>query len=132
MTTSAATAEGVLGRVVQHPIDTLHYFITHTRVTRVRARCAEVGALCPVTGQPDLYTVTVDYVPGGHVIESKSLKLFLWRYRERGISCEELAADIAAEIAEQHPVPTKVTVTAEQQPRGGIALTATAEASNAG
>ena len=84
--------------------------------------------MCPVTGQPDLYTLVVEYTPNGHVIETKSLKLFLWRYRDRGISCEDLAAEIANELSSQHPATSSFTVTATQQSRGGIVLTATAHA----
>jgi len=119
----------VLGKIVQHPIDTLSYFTALPVLTNVRATCSEVSALCPVTGQPDLYTVVIDYDPRGHVIETKSLKLFLWRYRDRGISCEDLAAEIAQELSAQHPTSeSSFIVTAAQQSRGGIALTATARA----
>ena len=116
----------MLGKIVQHPIDRLEYMEGASQLASVTAICSEVGALCPVTAQPDLYTVTVEYSPHGHVIESKALKLFLWGYRDRGISCEDLASDIAASLAEQHPVPTQFVVTARQQSRGGIVLEAVA------
>lgn len=128
MTSLLSTDTGVLGKVVQHPIDTLDYFSALPSLTAVRATCSEVSALCPVTGQPDLYTLVVEYTPNGHVIETKSLKLFLWRYRDRGISCEDLAAEIANELSSQHPATSSFTVTATQQSRGGIVLTATAHA----
>lgn len=118
----------VLGATVQHPIDTFDYFPARDQLVNVQAICGEVSALCPVTGQPDLYTVSIDYAPMGFVVESKSLKLFLWRYRDVGISCEDLAADIAQQLAAQHPRRTYFTVKVEQQSRGGIVLVATAEA----
>lgn len=116
----------MLGKIVQHAIDTLEYMPGAMELRSVEAICSEVSALCPVTNQPDLYTVTIKYHPKGHVVESKALKLFLWRYRDRGISCEDLASDIARELAEQHPVPTEFIVIARQQSRGGIVLEATA------
>lgn len=123
---SSPTTEGVLGKIVQHAIDHLEYLPGASELLTVEAICSEVSALCPVTNQPDLYTVAIKYRPSGWIVESKALKLFLWRYRDRGISCEDLAADIARELAEQHPVPTEFTVTARQQSRGGIVLEAIA------
>lgn len=117
----------VLGKVVQHPIDKIETLPANPSIRHVRAICSEVSALCPVTAQPDLYTVTIDYdVHDDKVIESKALKLFLWRYRDEGISCENLAADIANHLAEQYGAP--VDVHTRQQSRGGIVLEATARA----
>src|SRR6266568_8126181 len=88
----------VLGRTITAPITHLDHFPAPDNVTTVTITCNEVAALCPVTGQPDLYTVVVDYTPYGHVIESKALKLFLWGYRDRRISCEDLAAELVSEL----------------------------------
>lgn len=121
---------GVLGRTVQHPIDRVEFLPAMRSVRHVTAVCREVTALCPVTSQPDVYVVTVDYDVHDRVIESKSLKLYLWRFRDVGISCESLAGTIAIDLAEQlddgvHE--TRVEVAVEQAPRGGISLIARAE-----
>ena len=119
----------VLGRTITAPITHLDHFPAPDNVTTVTITCNEVAALCPVTGQPDLYTVVVDYTPYGHVIESKALKLFLWGYRDRRISCEDLAAELVSELYAQHPDPDSAFyITVTQQSRGGIVLRATAEA----
>lgn len=122
------TNNGVLGKIVQHPIDRIETLPSKKAVKHVRAICGEVTALCPVTGQPDIYTITIDYdVKEQRVIESKALKLFLWQYRDVGISCEDLSADIAQKLSEQYGA--EVTVHARQQSRGGIVLESTSEGS---
>jgi len=115
---------GVLGKVIQHAIDKVEFMDAHPALATVRAVCAEVSALCPVTGQPDIYTLTIDYSPAGRIIESKSLKLYLWQFRDRGISCEGLAGYVAQDLTNQ--LGRQVTVEASQQSRGGIVLVATA------
>lgn len=77
--------------------------------------------MCPVTSQPDISSVVIEYEPDQRCVESKSLKLFLWSFRDRAVFAEALAVQIADEIftsAEPHRV--KVTLT--QRPRGGIEL----------
>lgn len=117
---------GVLGRIHTAALDSVELLAIPAEHTpdRITARCTEVQACCPVTGQPDLYTVVIEYAPElGAVIESKALKLYLWKFRDRGISCEELAATIANELS--RAVGVHVTVTAHQTSRGGIELSAT-------
>jgi 7-cyano-7-deazaguanine reductase len=82
--------------------------------------------MCPVTHQPDLATVEISYEPDRWCVESKSLKLYLWGFRDRAVFVEALAAEIAAEImrtAQPRWVRTEIT----QRPRGGIEVQATAE-----
>jgi 7-cyano-7-deazaguanine reductase len=81
--------------------------------------------MCPVTGQPDLSTVEIEYEPNHRCIESKSLKLYLWRFRDRPVFAEALAAEIAEEVMAS-VAPHRVAVTLTQRPRGGITITATA------
>src|ERR1700730_16493707 len=50
----------------------------------VEIQCPEFTALCPVTGQPDFATITIRYIPGPHIVELKSLKLYLWSFRDEG------------------------------------------------
>ena len=86
----------------------------------------ELTAVCPVTGQPDLYLVTIEYWPESHCIESKSLKLYLAGYRNEGHFCEALAVKIRDDVADALELPSdKVRVMLEQKARGGITITAT-------
>ncbi len=82
--------------------------------------------MCPVTGQPDLSTVEIEYEPDRHCIESKSLKLFLWGFRDRQVFAEALAAEIAGEVMDTAS-PHRVAVTLTQRPRGGIEIQVVAE-----
>jgi len=87
----------------------------------------ELTAMCPVTGQPDLYVATIEYWPGELCIESKSLKLYLSSFRNEGAFCEALAVRIRNDAAEALQLPAdKVRVTLRQKARGGITITATA------
>jgi 7-cyano-7-deazaguanine reductase len=95
-------------------------------VTHVEMSSDELTAICPVTGQPDLYDATLEYWPGTLCIESKSLKLYLSRYRNEGHFCEALAITIRDDLADALELaPDKVRVTLRQKARGGITITAT-------
>jgi 7-cyano-7-deazaguanine reductase len=114
-----------LGRKTTEPSRNLETFPTPAGVRRVVLESDEVTSLCPVTGQPDWETVRIEFEPGPYCIESKSLKLYLWSFREEGHFCEALAARIARDVYETaQPVWVKVTVA--QRPRGGITITAEA------
>jgi 7-cyano-7-deazaguanine reductase len=96
-------------------------------VSHVEMVSDELAAICPVTGQPDLYVATMEYRPEALCIESKSLKLYLGQYRNEGHFCEALAVKIRDDLAAALEVPAdKVRVTLEQKARGGITITATA------
>jgi len=85
----------------------------------------ELTAVCPITGQPDLYRVTIGYRPAGLCLESKSLKLYLNGFRNEGVFCEALAARIRDDVAAALELPAaKVRITLEQKARGGITITA--------
>ncbi len=94
-------------------------------VARVELTSDELVAMCPITGQPDMYVVTIEYEPAGLCIESKSLKLYLASFRNEGVFCEALAVHIrddlagALQLAAEH-----VRVTLRQKARGGITITA--------
>jgi 7-cyano-7-deazaguanine reductase len=95
-------------------------------VSHVEMTSDELTAVCPVTGQPDLYLATIEYWPGPLCIESKSLKLYLSRYRNEGAFCEALAVRIRDDVAAATQLePDKVRVTLRQKARGGITITAT-------
>jgi len=86
----------------------------------------ELTAMCPITDQPDLYVATLEYWPDKLCLESKSLKLYLARYRNEGAFCEALAVQIRDDAAEALELPPdKVRVTLRQKARGGISIVAT-------
>jgi 7-cyano-7-deazaguanine reductase len=94
-------------------------------VSHVEMTSDELVAMCPVTGQPDLYVATIDYSPGPLCLESKSLKLYLNGFRNEGAFCEALAVKIRDDAAEALELPSdKVRVTLRQKARGGISITA--------
>ncbi|RJR20803.1 MAG: NADPH-dependent 7-cyano-7-deazaguanine reductase QueF [Desulfobacteraceae bacterium] len=118
-----------LGKNVRKPSRNLEVFPKPQGVEKVVMESDEVTSLCPVTGQPDWETVVIEYAPDNHCLESKSLKLYLWSYRNEGVFCEALAAQIAQDIYDAcKPLWCKATVI--QKPRGGIKITATASAGN--
>lgn len=87
----------------------------------------ELTAMCPVTGQPDMYVASIEYAPDELCLESKSLKLYLARFRNEGAFCEALAVKIRDDVAEALGLDqSRVTVTLEQKARGGITITAIA------
>lgn len=94
-------------------------------VQEVTLTSDEVTALCPITGQPDWYTVRIAYVPRQHCIESKSLKLYFQSFRDEGIFAEAFAARIANDV-NRVAAPARCQVTVTQKPRGGITIEATA------
>ncbi len=117
----------ILGKSVREPCRKLEVFPKPAGVQKVILESDEVTSLCPVTGQPDWETVVIEYLPNKFCIESKSLKLYLWSYRNEGMFCEALAAQIAQDVDSTcKPFGCKVTVT--QKPRGGITITAEAVA----
>ena len=93
----------------------------------VRCTTPEFTSVCPLTGQPDFATVTIAYVPEASIVELKSLKLYLWSYRDEGAFHEDVTNrildDLVAAIA-----PRRMTVTTDWLVRGGI--TTTVEASH--
>ena len=115
----------VLGQTVRHPIEHVEVFPAPANVTVVRFTTDEVASMCPVTQQPDLSRVVIEYAPTESCIESKSLKLYLWGFRDREVFAEALTAEIAGEVMNTAR-PHWVTVTLTQRPRGGIEVQAVA------
>ena len=94
-------------------------------VSHVELTSDELAAVCPVTGQPDLYVATIEYSPGPLCLESKSLKLYLNGFRNEGAFCEALAVRIRDDVAQALELPAeKVRVRLRQKARGGISITA--------
>lgn len=116
----------VLGSTVRHAIDHVEVFPAPANVTTVRFTTDELSSVCPVTQQPDLSHVVIEYTPDRHCIESKSLKLYLWSFRDRAVFAEALAVEIAGEVM-LTAQPHRVKVTLTQRPRGGIEVQAVSE-----
>ncbi len=116
----------VLGNTVRHAIEHVEVFPAPPHVTTVRFTSDELQSMCPVTQQPDLSHVVIEYTPDRWCIESKSLKLYLWGFRDRAVFAEALTAEIAGEVMATAS-PRRVTVTLTQRPRGGIEVQAVAE-----
>ena len=96
-------------------------------VSHVEMTSDELAAICPVTGQPDLYVATITYRPRASCLESKSLKLYLGTFRNEGVFCEALAVKIRDDVAETLELPPgKARVVLIQKARGGITIAATA------
>ena len=94
-------------------------------VQLITMEATEFTALCPRTGQPDFGSVTIEYVPRDKCIESKSLKYYLWSFRNEGVFCETLAAQMADDIVYAID-PKVVEVEVTQNVRGGIGIVASA------
>src|SRR5919201_3533754 len=78
----------------------------------------ELTATCPITSQPDFYTATIEYRPQALCLESKSLKIYLSRFRDQGVFCEALAVQIRDEVAATLELDaTAVHVTLRQKAR---------------
>jgi 7-cyano-7-deazaguanine reductase len=94
-------------------------------VSRVEMTSDELTAVCPITGQPDLYLAAIEYEPELLCLESKSLKIYLSHYRNEGAFCEALAVRIRDDVAEALELAhERVHVTLKQKARGGITITA--------
>jgi len=83
--------------------------------------CNEFTTLCPVTGQPDYGRLQVEYVPGGLCVESKSLKLYLMRYRNEGTFHEACVNRVADDLCSRLS-PRYLRVYGDFNARGGIAI----------
>ena len=94
-------------------------------VSIVEMESDELTAICPITGQPDFYTATIQYRPRALCLESKSVKIYLSRFHDQGAFCEALAVQIRDEVAAALELqPAGVNVTLVQKRRGGIVITA--------
>ena len=91
-------------------------------VTRVELLCTEVTSLCPITHQPDYSTVKLTYSPDKLCLETKSLKEYLFTYRNYGNFCESMSTKIINDLfplLQPHLLHVKVEFTS----RGGITIT---------
>ena len=86
----------------------------------------EFTSMCPVTGQPDFATITIAYVPDKRCVEMKSLKLYYFSYRNKGIFYEAVTNQILDDLVAVLK-PRQMTVIGQFAVRGGTAGTVTAE-----
>jgi 7-cyano-7-deazaguanine reductase len=87
----------------------------------VRFHCPEFTSLCPITGQPDFATILIDYIPGMQMVESKSLKLYLFSFRNHGAFHEDCVNRILKDLVALMD-PKYLEVTGIFTPRGGISI----------
>jgi 7-cyano-7-deazaguanine reductase len=87
----------------------------------VRFNCPEFTSLCPITGQPDFAEIRIDYMPDRLMVESKSLKLYLFSFRGHGAFHEDCVNVIMKDLIRLME-PKYIEVTGIFSPRGGISI----------
>lgn len=95
----------------------------------IRIDIPEFTCLCPLTGQPDFAKLTLEYVPNQLCVELKSLKLYMWTFRERGAFHEAITHEILDHLAAAVK-PNFMRLKADFNVRGGIYTTVVAEHRN--
>ena len=88
----------------------------------VRFNCPEFTCLCPITGQPDYASIRISYVPDRRMVESKSLKLYLFGFRNHGDFHEDVINIIMKDLINLMD-PRYIEVCGDFLPRGGISIT---------
>ena len=97
----------------------------------IRMEVPEFTCLCPMTGQPDFATIIIDYIPGATCVELKSLKLYMWSYRNEGAFHEAVTNRILDDLVAA-TAPRFMRITAKWYVRGGIFTNVVAEHRMAG
>ena len=87
----------------------------------VQFNCPEFTTLCPITGQPDFAEIKIMYIPGERMVESKSLKLYLYSFRQHGDFHEDCVNTIMKDLVRLMD-PKYIEVTGLFTPRGGISI----------
>jgi 7-cyano-7-deazaguanine reductase len=110
------------------PTDELETFANPelTRDYTIRMQIPEFTCLCPRTGQPDFATLDLEYVPDRLCVELKSLKLYIWSFRERGAFHEAVTNKIADHL-DSTLRPRFLRLTARFNVRGGISTSVVVE-----
>lgn len=88
--------------------------------------CPEFTSLCPITGQPDFGHLTIEYIADKTCVESKSLKIYLFSFRNHGAFHEAVTNQILDDLV-LACAPRWAKITGNFRPRGGIAISVTAE-----
>jgi len=102
---------------------------TPERDYTIRIHLPEFTCLCPKTGQPDFATLDLEYVPEESCIELKSLKLYIWSFRDEGAFHEAVTNEILSDLVKACN-PRFMRLTAEFNVRGGVYTTVVAEHKN--
>lgn len=92
----------------------------------IRIKVPEFTCLCPKTGQPDFATINIEYIADQRCVELKSLKLYMWSFRDEGAFHEKVTNDILSDLVKATE-PRFMRVKAEFYVRGGIYTTVVAE-----
>lgn len=92
----------------------------------IRINIPEFTCLCPKTGQPDFATLTLEYIPDTKCVELKSLKLYMWSFRDTGAFHEAVTNEILGDLVAACS-PRFMRLTADFYVRGGITTTVVAE-----
>ena len=87
----------------------------------VKFNCPEFTSLCPITGQPDFATIYISYIPDKKMVESKSLKLYLFSFRNHGDFHEDCVNIIMKDLIKLMN-PKYIEVWGKFTPRGGISI----------
>jgi 7-cyano-7-deazaguanine reductase len=93
---------------------------------QISFECPEFTCVCPKTGQPDFATIRIKYIPDKKCVELKSLKLYLWSYRNEGAFHEKVTNQILNDLV-QALAPRFMSVVGDFYVRGGIHTVVTAE-----
>ncbi len=114
----------LLGRETKGPVRKLERFPNRHpgRDYVVRLETNEFTTLCPITGQPDFATIIIEYVPDKWIVESKSLKLYFWSFRDEGNFHEHVTNLILDDLVNLLD-PIQCKVVGKFNVRGGIAIT---------
>ena len=116
-----------LGKKTEYKIDyapeTLETFVNKHQDNDywVQFNCPEFTSLCPITGQPDFAEIVISYIPGEYMVESKSLKLYLFSFRNHGDFHEDCVNIIMKDLIKLMN-PKYIEVTGLFTPRGGISI----------
>jgi 7-cyano-7-deazaguanine reductase len=92
----------------------------------IRFKCPEFTSLCPITGQPDFAVIQIEYIPDLLCVESKSLKLYLFSFRNQGSFSEAIVNRILDDVVAACR-PRYARVSGRFTPRGGIGITVIVE-----
>ena len=117
----------LLGKTTK-PVRKLETFPNHNekRDYVVTLQTEEFTCVCPKTGQPDFAKIKIQYIPDKKIIESKSLKLYLWSFRNEGVFHEHVTNIVLDDLVTALK-PRWCKVSAEFAVRGGIGITVDAE-----
>jgi 7-cyano-7-deazaguanine reductase len=117
-----------LGQSQAHPRKELETFPNRhpSRDYKVTLMTDEFTCVCPATGQPDFAHLTIRYIPEDRIVESKSLKLYLWSFRNQGVFHEHVTNVILDDLVAALK-PRWCEVIADFTVRGGISITVQAE-----